>query len=1212
MRLKRLEISGFKSFPDKSVIDFPPGISAVVGPNGCGKSNIIDAIKWVMGEQSIKQLRGKSMGDVIFSGTDKRPQLNMAEVSLTLANDTPDTVDETVSQLSEIMITRRLFRSGESAYFINKQPCRLKDILNVFLGSGMGARSCAIVQQGNIGAITDAAPEDRRTFIEEAAGVTRYKSRRIEAISKVNATNQNLQRLEDIVEEIKKQMNTLRRQARKAQTYKDFREGVKQSDLLVSAYYYERYSKQIFDAQELLGEFKQKDSSHLLELQELNAALDQIKSDRSTKDQIIAQKKSEKTDAEKAIDQLKNDLKHLHNEEQRLVSEITGLDAAIVNLEAKNNQLNDEITEETEKRTGLSADIEATKIILRENTAASADIRSQLAEFQARQENLKKQLMQFMAQKAKYQNIFKTAQSNKENLRQRLQSIQKDADDLSLKISALQKTETAAEDTVASLNENLESVRRRISENKEHLEEQTALLGQQVKTVQVLTNDRNRIKSEFAALKKMDDNFEWYKEGVKAIMTRPAAGPDTSPKDGTLKDRPENDACGIAGITADMIEPRPGFELALEAALGESLQYIMIHNQATGISSINYLRDTNSGRGGFIPVSMSGEAGGPPEPRSGDTNLLIHYVSAKPGFELTCSDLLQDIAVAVDFDAALKMSAAPHPYRKIVTQDGDIISANGTMVGGSADKLSGIFEKKRVLRQLESDLCQLDQALDEGRKKQSTLESAVKGLETDLQRLTVRKISVEKDIQEAEKTLYQVSETLKHTRHHHEIIRLDREKLQGEKSDIDNEIKAHDRVLAEITQNEAATEEQINSISDQMSSLSDQMNNFNQREMDIKLSLTKLQSEFDNAHKTLNRLRQFQTDGVRQVEEIKNDIALKTQRRQKTGEEILTMETRLNTSIEDLNRLKLELQDVDADYRQIVDEITKTDSFISEAKTAIESIRQKSHELELELSGLNIKRENVVSRFIDRYSQSFPEALAAVRDKVLAPDFSIEKAETALAAYRKKMERIGEVNLGAIESYETEKTRYEFLVKQRDDLVTAIEDLQNVIKKINRITQKLFLEMFNQVNEQFKTMFPRLFAGGSAWLELTQPNNPLETGVELMIHPPGKKVTRLSLLSGGEKALSAIAFIFSIFLINPSSYCLLDEIDAPLDEANTYRFNELLKIIGEKSQIIMISHNKKSMEFSDMLFGVTMGESGVSKLVSVDIERLVKKDDFQK
>lgn len=1188
MRLKRLEITGFKSFADKSVIDFPSGISAVVGPNGCGKSNIIDAIKWVMGEQSIRQLRGKSMGDVIFSGTEKRAPLNMAEVSLTLANDAPDTVDESVSRLSEIMITRRLFRSGESAYYINKQPCRLKDILNIFLGSGMGARSCAIVQQGNIGAITDALPEDRRAFIEETAGVTRYKTRKQEAVAKLNATRQNLERLEDIVEEITKQMNNLRRQARKAQTYKEFRERVKHFDLLVSAYQFERHSAQIQGATTLLEELKAKHSHHHRELEALTAALAQIQSDRSAKDGIIARKKSEKTRAEKTIDQITTDLKHLGNEEKRLVSEIAGLTAAIAGQEEKNRRLTAEIEEETQKQAELSLEMEGAKRDLAENTLSSGDIRDRLAGLQTALEDRRKQLMGLMAQKAKYQNIYKTAQSNKENLRQRLQRIQKDADDLSRQVASLQKKAEEAADRLTELNDSLESVRRRLSEKREGLEEQRGLLARQVKAVQTLANDRGRVKSEYAALKKMDDNFEWYKEGVKAIMAR------------------KGELAGIAGVMADAVLPKPGYELALEAALGETLQYILVEDQNHGMAAIQYLRETSGGRAGFIPVipseGLENEEMGPGR----DDRLLLSWVSAAPGFEATCRMLLEGVGVAQDLNEAIKRLSVDVSCPKVVTIAGDILLSGGIMTGGSTDRLSGIFEKKRAIRDLEARLCQLDQDLETEKKRQTALEAAVKDLETGLQKLTVTKNNLEKDIREAEKTHYQTGETLKHTRHHHDIITLEREKLLGEKSDIEAEIQAHDQVLGELSRNETDTETDISRLSADIQELSRQMTGFQEREVDLKLQMTRVQAEYDNSRKTLARLQQFQADGARQVDRMRADIDAKTRQQEAAAQSISAGESRLGAVREELRRLIAELSDMDADYREIVGEMAKTDDTIATAKTAIDAIRQKTHELEMELSGLFIKRENVVNRFLERYSQPFPEAVATVREQVLAPDFSIDKAEASLAAFRKKMERIGEVNLGAIDAYEAEKTRYDFLTKQRDDLVAAMNDLENVIKKINRITQDLFMDMFNQINDQFKAMFPRLFAGGSAWLELTQPNNPLETGVELMIHPPGKKVSRLSLLSGGEKALSAIAFIFSIFLINPSSYCLLDEIDAPLDEANTHRFNELLRIIGEKSQIIMISHNKKSMEFSDMLFGVTMVESGVSKIVSVNIDKLAK------
>ncbi|MBC2717519.1 MAG: chromosome segregation protein SMC [Desulfobacteraceae bacterium] len=1202
MRLKRLEIIGFKSFPDKCIIDFPLGISAIVGPNGCGKSNIIDAIKWVMGEQSIKQLRGKSMGDVIFSGTEKRLQLNMAEVSLTLSNDTPETVEADLSQLTEIMITRRLFRSGESAYLINKQPCRLKDIHNVFLGSGMGAKSCAIVQQGNIGAITDAAPEERRTFIEEAAGVTRYKTRKNEAINKVNSTNHNLLRLNDIIDEIKKQMNSLRRQARKAMRYKDFREGLKKSDILVSVYYHELYASQIANTRNLLSELKKKDSSHASELQKLNAALDKIKSDRLSKDQIILRKKSEKSDAERTVDKLKNDLKYLRNEEKRLYAEITGLDAAIIDLEAKNQKIKDEIAEETVKRKNLGVEIEENKVALGEKSSASQEIRTRLSEQQKNLEEQKKQLMYLMAQKAKFQNIFKNAESNKENLRQRIKRIKKDELEISGKISKLKKVVLDAKENLQEISDARESVKRRIAEKKEHLDDQGNQLGQQIKTVNLLFNERNKIKSEYLTLKKMDDNYEWYKDGVKAVMTKNNI--DSNDSSSTERN-------GIIGITADGLEPDPGFEIALEAALGETLQYIVIKDQQTGIASINYLRESNTGRSGFIPISTFQETAGKISRQNHDLPLLINHVTIKPGFEGTFAELLQDIAVAEDFDAALKTCTSNNGYRKVVTKNGDIISSNGIMVGGSQEKLSGIYKKKLALKQLNNQLTELDAALASGQKIQNDLESAVKNLEVDIQKLTVQKNNIEKEIIEAEKNHFQASESLKYTLSHYEIITLEKEKLLGEKTDIEDEIAAHDASLADISKSEETAELEIKKISDQISSLSEQIKAFNQTEMDLKLSLTRLNAELENTNKTLIRLKEFQTEGLKQTEQIKKDIIIKTQKSKQAASEINETEKELSDMLEGLNSININLQDHDADYQHIVSEITKTDDTINQTKTIIEEVRQKEHQLELELSGFNIKRENVVNRFLDRYSQSFSQSLAEFRETVQSPDFPIEKTEAALASFRKKIDRIGDVNLGAIEAYEEQKTRYEFLKQQRDDLVEAIEDLQSVIKKISRITQKLFMEMFNNVNEQFKAMFPRLFAGGSAWLELTQPNTPLETGVELMIHPPGKKVTRLSLLSGGEKALSAIAFIFSIFLINPASYCLLDEIDAPLDEANTNRFNELLKIIGEKSQIIMISHNKRSMEFSDMLFGVTMGESGVSKLVSVDIEKLSGRSNAQ-
>ncbi len=1225
MLIKRLEITGFKSFPNKTVIDFPPGVSAIVGPNGCGKSNIIDAIKWVMGEQSIKQLRGKSMGDVIFSGTEKRPALNMAEVAMVLSNDTPADNDNLVSQLTEIMITRRLFRSGESAYLINKQPCRLKDIHNIFMGSGMGARSCAIVQQGNIGAITDAAPEDRRIFIEEAAGVTRYKTRKNEAISKVSATRQNLLRLEDIVEEIRKQMTSLRRQARKAQRYKDFRQGLKQSDMLVSTYYHEQFTARITETQALLSELKAKDAAQARELAALNAALDKISAERSEKNQKISHKKMEKSEAEKQIETCKNDLKYLKTEEKRLSEEITGLNAAVGDLFAKSEKIKDEIAEETAKIKTLNARTEENKIALDKQVALTSGIRSQLAEQQKMLDSRKKQLMQVMAQKAKFQNIFQNAAAGKDQLQQQLQRLEKEETTLDEQIKKLQLAISETEKALETLESARENVLQRISEAKLQLDHQSSALGKQIKTVNELQNQRHKIHSEHLALKKMADNYEWYRDGVKAVMRDLGTGsPTHRPNHPEPEHRETNPPATrdlkIMGIAADALEPEPGYELALEAALGEALQYIIVSDRLQAVQAIQYLKKNNTGRSGFLPLpEKETAAAGPvfaealPRQDSDGEALprLINHVKITAPHGAMLADLLKDIAVAADFEAALAATDTENKFSKIVTREGDMITAAGVLVGGSEEKLSGIYKKKMELNALKRQLAGLDQALETARHQQINLETAVKQLETDLQQRTVRKNEIEKKITETEKQHFQTSEILKNTRTHYRVLALEKEKLQGEKTDMEAEIAAHDAALAEIRAEETAAEADVADLTDQLAELNDQLTSVGQAEMELKLTRTRLETELENAEKTLGRLKEYQSDGHRQAEQVKNDIIVKTRKKTDTAQKISQTEKSLSRLTASLDAIVQELRDQDDTYQQIVAEIATTDTTIQSTRTLREEIQEKVHTLELELSGLNIKRENIVNRFLERYSRSFSDCLEEHRESVLADDFSIEKTEAALAACRRKIDRIGDVNLGAIDAYEAQKKRYEFLVQQREDLVKAMDDLESVIKKINRITQTLFMEMFEKINTQFKAIFPRLFSGGSAWLELTQPNTPLETGVELMIHPPGKKVTRLSLLSGGEKALSAIAFIFSIFLINPAAYCLLDEIDAPLDEANTHRFNELLKIIGEKSQIIMISHNKRSMEFSDRLFGVTMNESGVSKLVSVDLEKLAAARDSQ-
>ncbi|MBS3755217.1 MAG: chromosome segregation protein SMC [Desulfobacterales bacterium] len=1194
MQLKKLEIYGFKSFADKCTIHFPPGVSAVVGPNGCGKSNVIDAIKWVMGEQSVRQLRGKAMGDVIFSGTDKKAPVNMAEVSLTLA-DISEHAPSPVSAYSEIMITRRLYRSGESAYLINKQPCRLKDIHDIFLRYGMGTRSCAIIQQGNIGAITDATAEERRSFIEEAAGVVRYKTRRQEAISKVNATRENLTRINDVLEEIESQLETLSEQAEKARRYKDRRQRLKQAEIRIAVYYYEDYARRIEENEKLLERLREKDTFSAEALEELNAALSDIDSRRRAKEAEISKLQAQKSEKQRNTDKAENELKHLADEQSRLEEEITGLKQSLEEVEAKNKKIASEIEEGTEKTRELQSGIDDIESQLAEQKSASEEDQQQLAELKEALEQQKKRQMELSAQRAKYQNIYQNAAANKDHVKRRLKQVESDKAETENNIAELTETRHSQQDKQEKLRQTNDWLAEEIQRCREAVKSERQELNAQIKHVNELSNERAKYKSKLSVLNRMQSNFEWYKDGVRAVM----------------KARKEPELAGAAGgpgcmeIIADLIEPEPGYEQAAEAALGETLQYIVVSDCTAGMGAVDYLKKNSAGRSGFVPINMSArpraDSGG-----NGRISPIRNHIRVREGFEVVIDALIGDVGVAEDLQTARSALDSENTFSRVVTQNGDMTDCSGITTGGSADRLAGILEKKQEIRQVQHSLNEVDENLRTARQQQEALESAVRDYENELAAHTEKKHKNDAELLEAEKTLYKTDEKLKQARRHLEVVTLEQERLQGEKEDISDEIAEHDNALSGISEEIESLEADIEARNQQIETLNEKIKAFENRQMDLKLQFTKRSAELDNARQTVDRLKEYRDEGAGKVEQIQKDMDRKQKQADQARHRMDEMKKGLEAEKGELQSLREKLKSEQSDHQALASRQQETDKSISSTQSELEQTREKIHQIELDLSGLRINQENLVNRFLEKYADSFDQVRAACRDQVFAADFSIEKEESERAALKQKIDHMGEVNLGAIEAHETQKNRYDFLAGHRDDLEEALGDLENVIHRINRITRKLFVETFDAINEKFAELFPKLFNGGAAWLELTQPDKPLETGVELMIHPPGKKVSRLSLLSGGEKALSAIAFIFAIFLLNPAAFCLLDEIDAPLDDINVERFNELLKIIGENTQIIMITHNKKTMEFSDMLFGITMAGSGVSRLISVNIEEAMK------
>jgi len=1198
MKLKKLEINGFKSFVEKTSVQFPPGISAVVGPNGCGKSNIVDAIKWVMGEQSVKQLRGKSMEDVIFSGSNGKPPLNMAEVSLTLSNEN-GTAPEELKNFTEIMLTRRLYRSGESNYFINKQPCRLKDIHNIFMGSGMGAKSYAVIQQGNIGRITDAGPEERRVLIEEAAGITRYKSRKKEALSKVEATNQNILRVADIIAEINRQMAGLKRQARKAERYKRYQGRIRELDICLTLHNYDEFTREIDEADALLTGLKDTDIEHSSRLKKLDAEVEKIKLQRTEKNQKITDQKSRKFETQRHIDRIENDLSHLHEDVERLTYEFGELESARKNLEEKNQDLMAEVAQVESQNITLYDQIKTAKSTIDKEQSVGQNIKDQLLALNQELETCKANLMDLVAREAQYKNIYQNATSNKESLKRRLKMIDEEEAATSNKVAGLRNKKNKAQAQLDLYKTEIDGLNEQIDITQKHLQDKNRALGEQIKIVQTLDIERNKAKSSYTTLKKMEDNFEWYKDGVRAIMKRHRLNIDAVSSN-TIED---NGGDGILGLMADIVEPKSSFGTAVEAALGESLQYILIQDQKAGVDAIDYLQTSRSGRSGFIPVSSIKTTSSGPKTGPDPQKKLLNHVSVKQGFEKIAEALLGHVAVTTDMEEALALFNSNGALQTVVTQNGDLISHQGIMVGGSKDTLSGILAKKQELKDVKFQVKDLSQKLDSARRKQKELESEAWNIESTLQKFQESKNKAAHNEVEAEKDLYKATEDLKNALRHLEIVRLEHEQLLDEQSDLDEEVARYNTAVAEVEAQVRNAQVLVSEKLERISVVSSELEAFNHKVVDLKLDLTALNAKLENSNNSLRRLKEFQNDGINRIEQLSRDLTLKQQKNAGLKEKIKELKQKLSDLYEDMKRLEQALENYEADYHEIDAKLKESGDFISVIQNEREETLQKTRLLELEQSQRHVKRENLANHLQESYHTPLAVLKSEFDDTPVDTSLSIDNQESELNRLRKKIANIDDVNLGAIKEYEQLKERFDFLNEQREDLEKAVIDLHKVIRKINRISKERFLNTFDTINKKLEEVFPRLFEGGSAQLVLTEPENPLETGVEFMIHPPGKKLTRMSLLSGGEKALSAIALIFSIFLIKPAYFCLMDEIDASLDDTNVFRFNVLLQIIGEKSQIIMITHNKSSMEFAETLFGITMEKKGISKVVSVNFQR---------
>jgi len=1168
MQIKQVEIVGFKSFVDRVSLEFGPGIAAVVGPNGCGKSNIVDALRWVMGEQSPKNLRGRAMEDIIFGGSERRRPLGMAEVSLIFSNE-QGLGPAAVRDYAEFMVTRRLYRNGESEYLFNKKPCRLLDITELFMDTGIGARAYSIIEQGKIGMLLNAKPEDRRFLIEEAAGVSKFKARKKTALRKIEATRHNLLRLQDIIGEVRRQLAGLKRQARKAETFRGLREEQRQIELCF--------------AQVRFAELADECREQTVREQSLSMQLAGLEGQLAAAELCLEQQRLQQTAEEQELGLVQERVFQFSSQLQRLELQRDNDARELQSLAGQQERLAEEQQEIQER--------------LRAAVVEEKDLRSSSASLVEEGEEQANRLMREEAELAEWSGREEADAACLEENRRRLMTMVSDVNRLRLRREDIERRRRSVDERLA--HQRREAVR--LGEQQAELARQAEAHGQTLDSLEIgmaaangllqealeaLAVGRRRLedneqvlllarqelgacRTRLESLQQLERNLEGYGPGVRQLLA-----------DESLRGR-------LQGMTADILEVPARYEVAVEAALGERLQALIAADAEAARAALAALRRSGS-RGLLLLRNRDCQAPLPPVVG----RPLVDLIVPRPGAEALVRDLLSGVCLVEDLAACFEQSLPVGAM--LVTAEGETLCHRGILIGGgAAGGGHGLLSKKReikelaaLLEQLEERAAQLHQerlALKEahGLAEHSQAEAAA-----EIQRLALRRTEAEQLLSAARRALAQLAERL-------EVLTLEDDQADEEYRMLQ---KQHAEVVEGLHGQETARAEaemQAEQLQEALLLSRRRQSERRERATAIKVELAGLREREESCRRNLQRLVELQQDlQRRQHLNEQRQAELQRQRDElgRAGQRRL-VEMELLASRRDEEQLLLSRRK--EQHGLLQSRLEAAEEALKEQRRAVQKLRDAVADLLLCRRQSQLEYEHLHRTVLERYRFDLQQEALSL------DEFQAATAEGRLQDLVRQIEEMGEVNLTAIDEFRELEGRWQFLCTQEQDLQQSLEGLQEAIAKINHTTRRRFRETFDLVNQQFQAIFPRLFLGGRAELVLTDEHDLLETGIEIVVQPPGKRLQSVGLLSGGEKALTAIALVFAIFLIKPSPFCVLDEVDAPLDEANIYRFNEMVREMSECSQFIIITHNKRTMEMADTLYGVTMEEPGVSKLVSV-------------
>jgi chromosome segregation protein len=1190
MRLKSLQLLGFKSFVDKTEFNLEKGITCIVGPNGCGKSNIVDAIKWGLGEMRPKSLRGEDMEDVVFNGSEVRKPSGMAEVSLTFTSDGKG-MPPGYADYDEIMITRRVFRTGESEYFINKVPVRWRDVIDLFLDTGVGPRAYSIIEQGVVEKIIMAKPDERRLFFEEVAGISKYRVRKKEALADMEATQQNLQRVEDVMGELKRQISSLDRQAKKAQKYRELMNELRESEFKLLLL---QYKKTLAELQAMENELTQCKDKEIA----LNSEISVLQTDYDRAKIAIVE-------AEKKFNEVNEKYYKLQSEIQRKDNEINLLKKDISNAEVNKNNLIAEISIlETEKNKLIEEKkthekmLDELKTEYQKREQQEQEIVSQYNEMQNRASKLKQDI-----------DLLRTritdARSEEARLKNELVAIEKDIDDRSRRTerlnseimeikqklgtadAGLQRFKQTREATTTEINilqDSINKSKKRLTELRNEYD--TKMSEFQKTNEQVLD-----LKSRYRTQKEIVDNYEEFSKGVKTIMERQrSAG-------GEIKYR----------TVADIITIDEQYIKSLEAVLGEKLQFIVADDTPLCFEALEHLKATSGGRATFLPagrpdagiVPVQSDQRGNSEinlENNADIKPILGLVRYDMAYEKVINLLLKDVFLVEDVKRARELWSRPDNKFTYVTLDGDVFMPEGIFAGGSNEVLEdGILKRREELVKMQSEIERDENMLKNVQENLNSIQNEIAREEEIL-------VQNEALLREKEISLLNTNNELKSITEDIENYMRSIEAKEAEKSMLEYDLKQFNSMHIENMKNFELNEKTIRDLEASLHLAVEEDKNIDIKIAQLSADLMKIKAEVASHKEKIKATESFCYSTEERINDVTEKILNKnkeieslTNFRIESENKLQEMESLLKNDINNNILLEDEVKKVREEYDNFTAECARVEKVLTEKRTELEQVKDRLSSLNISISEHRLASEFLRSSANDKCQKDLDE----FKDTELTdlPD----ELEAKVNDLQERVNAMGEINLVAAEEYKELTERFNFLNSQKEDLTKSLNNLKEAINKINKTSREKFIETFQAINAKFKEIFPKFFDGGRAELYLTNEHEVLESGIEVFAQPPGKKLQNISLLSGGEKALTGIALIFSFFLNKPSPFCILDEADAPLDEANLRRFLTMVKELNKDIQFIMITHNKLSMELGDALYGITMEEPGVSKVISVKL-----------